>query len=856
MRGAQMLPAFGKPRSAPSSQAESLEMASTSGKVILNNRGLTQFPLGVFHVGEGKNHWEVEAVRTLDVSFNPGLRTLPPEICTLAESLTTLNLRGCGLSTLPSELGICIALKSLDVSQNILGALPESILTLPDLVSLNASENQLTHLPGGWGGLSNLELLYLQGNALVSLPDDLGNAARLLELNVSNNRLKQGHLPHSLSRCSRLATLNASNNGLVEVIPGCGCQSLISLQTLDVRNNALSFVPDLPSPTAPSLAVLLLGGNPFTWSDPLCAQRLSRAVNVNTLDISQTSISALPESLRACTLLSSINLCNNDLNSLPSWLGWYPCLKGVALEGNPLRTIKRSVVEGSTVALVGFLKTRASPSEAAEYDHWASSALWLQTNGREGGVGGKEGMASALRQAQQLGYKTGGIEQPNVQHPGNTYPSFAAPSKTALEVSHAEALALFWVDALREATLTGKLTVNSAALPPGVPPMASLSLEYLQGNLSSLAFVGHERDAGLKCIPARVSAAASSASNITGRVKSIVLEGHSAMGAGHDRPGLDASTCLPLELLSSCVSLEEFAMPRCSLPAIPRALCVPYNSALKALSLPGNVLTCSALRGASPHFPRGLRFLDLRHNELDASIDWISTLPCSLETLLLGKNPLGKVGVGGGMSETWDDAFLLPSLQTLDLSMCCLPRLPSSIVGLPTLTSLDLSENELKEIPPALGELPLLRDLRIGGNPQRGLRQTVIERGTPVVLEYLRGRILDGKQGEYLTLVSSKLRANEVKMETGNHPPLPTSTLPSKLLASTNIPALSMNAGREPMDPSSGLSLAEIVKRRKGVEVLLEESGVGLASAKLVVLRRDLAVLRAAESRTRLMFGL
>jgi hypothetical protein len=55
--------------------------------------------------------------------------------------------------------------------------------------------------------------------------------------------------------------------------------------------------------------------------------------------------------------------------------------------------------------------------------------------------------------------------------------------------------------------------------------------------------------------------------------------------------------------------------------------------------------------------------------------------------------------------------------------------------------SLDLSNNVLSMIPPELGLLTSLNALLIHGNPQRGIRQNVIDEGTPSLLSALRNRL-------------------------------------------------------------------------------------------------------------------
>ena len=112
-------PNFGAAAPAHSS-ASALDAAAESGRVVLSNRALTSFPAGILTVGAASAEWWlVESVKHLDLSFNPLLRRLPPEVAQLAPSLAVLKLRGCGLAALPEELCQLLGLRfGFKVGQN------------------------------------------------------------------------------------------------------------------------------------------------------------------------------------------------------------------------------------------------------------------------------------------------------------------------------------------------------------------------------------------------------------------------------------------------------------------------------------------------------------------------------------------------------------------------------------------------------------------------------------------------------------------------------------------------------------------------------------------------------------------
>lgn len=58
-----------------------------------------------------------------------------------------------------------------------------------------------------------------------------------------------------------------------------------------------------------------------------------------------------------------------------------------------------------------------------------------------------------------------------------------------------------------------------------------------------------------------------------------------------------------------------------------------------------------------------------------------------------------------------------PTLDSLDISDCCLTELPESIAAMHSLKTLNISNNALRTLPRALGELPVLEALCVDGNP-------------------------------------------------------------------------------------------------------------------------------------------
>ena len=80
--------------------------------------------------------------------------------------LRTLDLRQNRLTALPAELGDLAALQTLNVDRNALKSLPEALGQLSALHTLTATHNQLHELPSSWRRLRALSVLRLQRNPL------------------------------------------------------------------------------------------------------------------------------------------------------------------------------------------------------------------------------------------------------------------------------------------------------------------------------------------------------------------------------------------------------------------------------------------------------------------------------------------------------------------------------------------------------------------------------------------------------------------------------------------------------------------------------------------------------------------
>mmetsp|Transcript_560 Transcript_560/g.1284 ORF Transcript_560/g.1284 Transcript_560/m.1284 type:complete len:1538 (-) Transcript_560:24-4637(-) len=102
------------------------------------------------------------------------------------------------------------ALRILDVSNNAITSLPDSIVRISSLQSLDVSSNQLTELPADLGMLLNLKELLANNNKLAFLPDSMRRLHLLTRLHIADNRLTE--LPSFMAFLKNLEDVSTANN--------------------------------------------------------------------------------------------------------------------------------------------------------------------------------------------------------------------------------------------------------------------------------------------------------------------------------------------------------------------------------------------------------------------------------------------------------------------------------------------------------------------------------------------------------------------------------------------------------------------------------------------------------------------
>lgn len=173
--------------------------------------------------------FQIEDLEILDLSNNPGLYALPPDIKSFIK-LISLDLSNCySLYALPQEIGELYTLKMLKIHQSALYSLPRKIGQLKALIELQISGSQLDNIPREIGNLSNLVSLNLRANNLRNLPSIISNLSHLEQIDLSNNLFVS--IPESIMALTGVRFLKLAGNP-IKSIPDEILESTTDVDTL------------------------------------------------------------------------------------------------------------------------------------------------------------------------------------------------------------------------------------------------------------------------------------------------------------------------------------------------------------------------------------------------------------------------------------------------------------------------------------------------------------------------------------------------------------------------------------------------------------------------------------------------
>jgi hypothetical protein len=249
--------------------------------------------------------------------------------------MTTLRLIGIGLTKLPEEVGYKLrSLKILNLSNNELIMIPESILQLTNLKELHLTHNKLKKLPERIGLMGSLCRLELANNHLEKLPVTLAGLTKIDRLDVESNSLKL--LPENLDAMKNCKTLNFNHNKLSR-LPRC-LGRMPNLITLSASWNQITYIPE-----------------------ELCASKTLKHIRLNL-----NCISLIPEKIGIMTQLYELSLDSNRLSGFPMSFYLLVKLKVLRVESNPhLLNPSAVIIGGGAVGVIAWCTERFKDNELA-----------------------------------------------------------------------------------------------------------------------------------------------------------------------------------------------------------------------------------------------------------------------------------------------------------------------------------------------------------------------------------------------------------------------------------------------------------------------------------------------------------
>ncbi|NXP45936.1 LRC40 protein, partial [Heliornis fulica] len=362
-----------------------LRAARKSGQLNLSGRSLSEVPQHVWRInldtpeeahqnlsfGAADRWWEQTDLTKLILASNK-LQCLSEDV-KLLPALTVLDVHDNQLTSLPTALGQLENLQKLDVSHNKLESIPEELLQLSRLKSLLLHHNELSHLPDGFGQLVNLEELNLSNNRLTDIPTSFALLINLVRLNLACNQLRS--LPADISAMKSLRQLDCTKNYL-ETVPS-KLATMASLEQLYLRKNKLRSLPEFPS--CKLLKELHAGENQI---EILNAENLKHLNSLCVLELRDNKIKSVPDEITVLQKLERLDLSNNDISRLPYTLGNLPQLKFLALEGNPLRAIRRDLLQKGTQELLKYLRSKIQDDVTSPKEEPPVTAMTLPSESR------------------------------------------------------------------------------------------------------------------------------------------------------------------------------------------------------------------------------------------------------------------------------------------------------------------------------------------------------------------------------------------------------------------------------------------------------------------------------------------
>ena len=218
---------------------EQLSMRDNNLTTVQSN--LSAIP-SLKHVTMDENPiWGVD----ISIAFMPNLKSLRLNDCALASfpletlnpGLTTLEMHGNDLGSIPGNISSLTSIERLDFGNTGLSTLPTNLYNLSTLEYLLVSDNNISSLPGAISNLTSLKVLFISKNKLQHLPSELFALPDISDVDVSFNKLYD--VPSNLGNASAIYL----RGNRIETLP-LSVGSSASMFELDMFMNRMTELPN------------------------------------------------------------------------------------------------------------------------------------------------------------------------------------------------------------------------------------------------------------------------------------------------------------------------------------------------------------------------------------------------------------------------------------------------------------------------------------------------------------------------------------------------------------------------------------------------------------------------------------
>tara|TARA_B100000674_G_scaffold319113_1_gene265723 strand:+ start:7281 stop:10001 length:2721 start_codon:yes stop_codon:yes gene_type:complete len=339
----------------------------------------------VFSQVDGDKNFEkdsetIECIEKLDLSgqVEPEI----PEAISELECLEELNLSGTNLIKLPNRLSRCKNLKKINLSYN-----PDmdvnqvcDLLRSLQIKSLSLEGCQLAFIPFQIAEIRSLNNLNVSNNLIGDLPDNFGKLVNLVHLDLAMNYIDSVNF--KLNTLPKLKTIDLSFNTKIvidhlieseldfpalEEIKLVGVNNFPStlnlrkgrLKKLDLSNTSFK---NLNQNTTDSFKVDHIIARNCKKLDYDFACKTLQNSGVKNLEIADEKMENLPTGIRRMKDLEELSIENAQINYVPS-LNNHKKLKRITVESNKLNTLFSSVSRLKNLEYLNIKATEINNSE-------------------------------------------------------------------------------------------------------------------------------------------------------------------------------------------------------------------------------------------------------------------------------------------------------------------------------------------------------------------------------------------------------------------------------------------------------------------------------------------------------------